>query len=57
MNSAALRRAKITRETPDPIPNYSYFQRDPKTGDPTGYLVEVPAIVHVVTPASPPASA
>jgi predicted amidohydrolase YtcJ len=54
VNSAALRRAKITRETPDPIPNYSYFQRDPKTGDPTGYLVEVPAIVHVVTPAEPP---
>jgi len=44
-NSKALEMAGITKETPDPQPGFSHFQRDPKTKEPTGYLVEVPALL------------
>ena len=47
VNSQALALAGITKETKDPLPGFSYFERDPATGEPTGYLVEVPAIVQV----------
>lgn len=40
-NSAALRMAAITRDTPNP-PN-GIIDRDPKTGEPTGVLKEGPA--------------
>ena len=48
VNSKALAAAGITRDTPDPQPPFSTFQRDPKTGEPTGYVVEVPAMVSVL---------
>jgi len=38
VNSAALRLAGITKDTPDP--EYGVIDRDPKTGEPTGYLSE-----------------
>lgn len=39
-NSKALEIAGITASTPDPLPGKSWFQRDPKTREPTGFLVE-----------------
>ena len=47
VNSQALALAGVTKDTKDPLPGFSYFERDPATGEPTGYLVEVPAIVRV----------
>ncbi|MDQ0392891.1 amidohydrolase [Labrys monachus] len=41
-NSKMLTLAGVTRDTKDPLPGFSFFQRD-ATGVPTGYLVEVPA--------------
>jgi predicted amidohydrolase YtcJ len=46
-NSKALEIAGITRETPDPDPGFSYFARD-SNGDPTGYVLEVSAVLAVV---------
>ena len=47
VNSQALALAGVTKDTKDPLPGFSYFERDPATGEPTGYLVEVPAIIRV----------
>lgn len=47
VNSRALALAEVDKDTTDPLPGFSYFERDPVTGAPTGYLVEVPAIVRV----------
>lgn len=41
-NSAALAKAGITAETPDPLPGRSFFARD-EEGNPTGYLLETMA--------------
>lgn len=38
-NSAALQALNITQDTPDPVPNFSYYKRD-ANGDATGYLLE-----------------
>ena len=38
-NSKALEQLKITRDTEDPIPGFSYYKRDVE-GEPTGYLLE-----------------
>ena len=43
VNSKALELAGINAKTPDPVPGVSYFQRDPKTGEPTGWVVETAA--------------
>lgn len=43
VNSKALELANINASTPDPEYPFSYFKRDEKTGEPTGWLVEVPA--------------
>jgi len=47
VNSQTLALAGITKDTPDPLPGFSYFERDPSSGEATGYLVEVPAIIRV----------
>lgn len=52
VNSRALELAGITRETPDPQPPFSVYQRD-WYGGPTGYLVEVPAIMEVFESIAP----
>lgn len=52
MNSKALEAAGITRNTPDPIPGFSYFMRD-ANGDPTGYVLETAAVMAVVEKLSP----
>ena len=45
--------AGVTRDTPDPMPGVSYFQRDPATGEPTGFLLEPPAMLSVNNAVSP----
>ncbi len=52
-NSLALKMAGVTKETPDPQPGFSHYQRDPKTGEATGYMVEVPALLEVLTTLQP----
>lgn len=51
-NSAALEMAGVGRDTPDPIPGYSYYVRD-DNGEPTGYVLEVAAVLHVVNAVEP----
>lgn len=51
-NSAALEMAGITRDTPDPIPGFSYYARD-EHGEPTGYLLEVDAVLSLVNAVEP----
>lgn len=38
-NTAALDALGVTRDTPDPVPGFSYYKRD-ANGDATGYLLE-----------------
>ncbi len=47
VNSQALALAGVTKETKDPIPGFSYFQRDAATGEPTGFLAEPPVMLQV----------
>ena len=53
VNSKALQLAGITKDTPDPVPGFSRFERDPSTGEPTGFLVEPPAMVQVLDASEP----
>ena len=46
MNSQALAVAGVTKETKDPLPGFSTFERDRATGEPTGLSREVPATVN-----------
>jgi len=46
MNSAAIRAAGITRETPDPVPGLAEFVRDTQ-GEPTGAIKELATFVVV----------
>lgn len=54
VNSKALERAGITAKTKDPVPAFSTFARDPKTGELTGWLVEGPAMLQVFFKLDPP---
>jgi predicted amidohydrolase YtcJ len=51
-NSVALEMAGINRDTPDPIPGFSYYARD-AGGDPTGYILEVNAVLGLVDAVEP----
>lgn len=51
-NSVALDMAGVGRETPDPVPGFSYYARDDR-GEPTGYVLEVDAVLHVVNAVEP----
>jgi predicted amidohydrolase YtcJ len=53
VNSRALAIANVTKTTKDPLPGFSYFQRDADSGEPTGYLVEPPAMFMVLNAAAP----
>jgi predicted amidohydrolase YtcJ len=53
VNSKALAMAKVTKATKDPLPGFSYFQRDAASGEPTGYLVEPPAMFKVLNAVAP----
>ncbi len=52
VNSKALEMAGVNRDTPDPIPRFSYYARDGK-GDPTGYVLEVNAVLSLVDAVEP----
>lgn len=52
VNSKALQIAGVDRKTPDPIPGFSYYARD-ATGDPTGYVLEVVAVLSIVNAVEP----
>ena len=54
INSKAMELAGVNAKTPDPAPGFSYFQRDPKTGEPTGWVVETPAEQAVLAKLTPP---
>lgn len=54
VNSKALELAGIDAKTPDPVPGISYFQRDPKTNEPTGWVVETLAEQQILAKLSPP---
>ncbi|MCG7595830.1 amidohydrolase [Mycobacterium sp. PSTR-4-N] len=51
-NSKALEIAGVTRATQDPIPGFSYYVRD-ENGDPTGYVLEVTAVLGIVNAIEP----
>ncbi|PZQ84137.1 MAG: twin-arginine translocation pathway signal protein [Ancylobacter novellus] len=51
-NSKALEMAGVSRDTPDPIPRFSYYARDQK-GDPTGYVLETNAVLTLVNAVEP----
>lgn len=53
VNSRALAVAKVTKATKDPLPGFSFFQRDPASGEPTGYLVEPPAMIQILNQVAP----
>lgn len=46
VNTKAMEMAGLNKDTPDTVPGVSYFERD-KEGNPTGYIVEVPAQVQI----------
>ncbi len=52
VNTATLERAGITRDSPDPVPGFSYFGRD-ADGDPTGFVLEAPAMLQLIDAVSP----
>ncbi len=54
VNSKALEIAGIDAKTPDPAPGTSYFQRDPKNNEPTGWVVEIPAEQLILAKLNPP---
>ncbi len=51
-NSAALDVAGVSRESEDPIPGFSYYVRDDH-GEPTGYVMEVDAVLGIVNAIEP----
>ncbi|BBY60426.1 putative amidohydrolase [Mycolicibacterium sarraceniae] len=51
-NSKALEKAGVSRDTPDPIPGFSYYARD-EHGEPTGYVLEVDAVLSLVNAVDP----
>jgi predicted amidohydrolase YtcJ len=53
VNSQALALAGVTKDTKDPIPGFSFFQRDPATGEPTGFLAEPPVMFQVLNAIEP----
>lgn len=51
-NSKALELAGVSRDTPDPVPGFSYYARD-EDGEPTGYVLEVNAVLGLVDAVEP----
>jgi predicted amidohydrolase YtcJ len=56
VNSKALQMAGVDAKHPDPMPGVSFYQRDAKTNEPTGWVVETPAeqeLLNKIEPLSP----
>ncbi len=51
-NSKALELAGVSRDSPDPVPGFSYYVRD-VAGEPTGYVLEVDAVLKLVDAVEP----
>ncbi|WP_460356705.1 amidohydrolase [Mycobacterium sp. ZZG] len=51
-NSRALELAGVSRDSPDPIPGFSYYVRD-EDGELTGYVLEVDAVLGLVNAIEP----
>lgn len=47
LNTKAMELAGLTKDTADPIPGSSFFERDAE-GNPTGYVVETTAVVYIM---------
>jgi predicted amidohydrolase YtcJ len=56
VNSKALELAGVNAKSPDPVPGFSFYARDPKTGEPTGWVVEGPAEQAVFFKLQPPSA-
>jgi predicted amidohydrolase YtcJ len=52
VNTKALEVAGISQDSPDPVPGFSYFTRD-AAGQPTGWILEAPAMLPVVDAVEP----
>lgn len=48
VNSKVLNMTGVDKNTPDPMPGFSTYQRYPETGEPTGFLVEIPAFIGIL---------
>ena len=53
VNSRAIEIAGIDAKWPDPAPGISFYQRDPKTNEPTGWVVEGPAEQEILSKLDP----
>ncbi|MFZ0314756.1 MAG: amidohydrolase [Candidatus Korobacteraceae bacterium] len=56
VNSNALEMAGVNTKSPDPVPGFSFYARDPKTGELTGWVVEGPAEQAVFFKLQPPSA-
>lgn len=52
VNSKALELTGVDKNTPDPIPGFSYYRRD-EAGNPAGGLVEIAAVMEVTNAVKP----
>lgn len=52
VNSAALRVAGVTADSPDPVPRFSYYARD-ADGQPTGFVLEAAAMLPLADAVEP----
>ncbi|MGD9619333.1 MAG: amidohydrolase [Mycolicibacterium sp.] len=52
VNSKTLELAGITKNSPDPVPEFSFYTRD-ADGEPTGFVLEAPAILPTVDAVEP----
>ncbi|WP_234110050.1 amidohydrolase [Chryseobacterium sp. R2A-55] len=48
VNSKVFEMTGVDKNTPDPMPGFSTYQRYPETGEPTGFLVEIPAFIGIL---------
>ncbi len=56
VNSKALEIAGVNAKAPDPVPGFSFYARNPNTGEPTGWVVEGPAETAVFFKLQPPSA-
>lgn len=52
VNSKALQIAGVRRDTPDPVPGFSYYAKD-SNGDPSGFILEITAMLSLLDAVEP----